>query len=111
MIYGIEIWNAKQAWLDLSPNKRGEFMAQVGGAMEGMIADGIKILTWSFNDPATDEKAAYDYFALWSFPTQELADGFFSTVKGAGWYNYFEQVNLMGKEGTADEVIGALIQL
>jgi len=111
MIYGIEIWNAKPAWLQLSVEERGDYMGKVGSAMEQMASNGIKALTWSFNDPATDEKADYDYFALWTFPSQELADGFFATVKGAGWYNYFDQVNLMGAEDTAQNVIGRIVQL
>ena len=95
MIYGIEIWSAKPAWLELSVEQRGAYMNNVGAAMEQMTKDGIKMLTWSYNDPATDERAKYDYFAIWTFPNQEIANGFFATVKGAGWYKYFDQINTM----------------
>ncbi len=111
MIYFIELWNAKQAWLDLSQEERGNYMNQVGAHIQGLLEKGVKILTWSVNDAATSERADYDYFALWSFPNQELADGFQQLVAGAGWYNYFEQVNVMGGEDSVENIIGKLIQL
>ncbi|MEL6592227.1 MAG: DUF6616 family protein [Bacteroidota bacterium] len=111
MIYFIEIWNATPAWHALSTEERADYMGQVGSHIQNLLDQGVKVLTWSNNDSATSHKAAYDYFAIWSFPTQELADGFQQLVEGAGWYNYFEQVNLMGKEDTAQGVIGQLIQL
>ncbi|MEL6193054.1 MAG: DUF6616 family protein [Bacteroidota bacterium] len=111
MIYFIELWNAKQAWLDLSQEERGNYMNQVGSHIQGLLEKGVKILTWSVNDAATSERADYDYFAVWSFPNQELADGFQQLVAGAGWYNYFEQVNVMGGEDSVENIIGKLIQL
>ncbi len=111
MIYFIELWNAKQAWLDLTPAERGEYMQQVGGHIQGLIEQGVKILTWSINDANTSHRANYDYFAVWTFPNQEMADSFQQLVEGAGWYNYFEQVNVMGQENTVEGVIGTLVQL
>jgi len=111
MIYFIEIWNAKPAWKALSAEERGNYMNQVGAHIQGLIEKGVKILTWSHNEGNTSERAPYDYFAIWSFPDPETADGFQQLVAGAGWYNYFEQVNLMGQEATAEQVIGHLVQL
>ena len=111
MIYFIEIWNAKPAWTALSAEERANYMGQIGPHIQGLMEKGVKILTWSNNDSATSQRANYDYFAIWSFPDQETANGFQELVEAAGWYNYFEQVNLMGKEAIAEEVIGQLIQL
>lgn len=111
MIYFIETWNAKQAWLDLSTEERGAYMEQVGGAINDLVAKGVKILTWSVNDSQTSKRADYDYFAIWTFPDQSTADSFMQTVEGAGWYNYFEQQNLMGKEASAKDIIGQLVQI
>ena len=111
MIYFIEIWSAKPAWHALSTEERGNYMAQVGSHIQGLLDQGVKVLTWSNNDAATTYRASYDYFAIWTFPNQEMAEGFQKLVEGAGWYNYFEQSNLMGKEASAQEVIGQLIQL
>jgi hypothetical protein len=111
MIYFIEIWNAKPAWHALSAEDRANYMAQIGPHIQGLIEQGVKILTWSNNDANTSERANFDYFAIWTFPNQELADGFQQLVAGAGWYNYFEQSNLMGKEDSVQNVIGQLVQL
>jgi len=111
MIYFIEIWNVKPAWLALSQEERGDYMNQVGTHIQGLIEKGVKILTWSHHDTATSQRANFDYFAIWSFPDQATANAFQALVEGAGWYTYFEQSNLMGKEATAQDVIGQLIQL
>ncbi len=111
MIYFIELWNAKQVWRDLSQEERQNYMAQVGGAIQGLIEQGVQILSWSKNDEATSLRAGYDYFAIWGFPNQEMANQYQSLVEGAGWYNYFEQVNLMGAQDSAESVIGHLIQV
>jgi len=111
MIYFIEIWNVKPAWLALSAEERGNYMGQVGAHIQGLLDKGVKVLTWSGNDGATTHRADYDYFAIWTFPDQTTADAFQQLVEGAGWYNYFEQTNLMGKEASVADIIGNLVQL
>ncbi|MGZ3914987.1 MAG: DUF6616 family protein, partial [Flavisolibacter sp.] len=44
------------------------------------------------------------------FPNREAAQGFEKMVEGAGWYNYFDQVNVMGNAGSPQEVIGQMIE-
>lgn len=111
MIYFIECWNAKPAWKALSQEERANYMGQIGGAIQGLMEQGVEVVTWSNNDESTSKRADYDYFAIWSFPTQALADHFQQLVEGAGWYTYFEQSNLMGKKASPEELIGQLIQL
>ncbi|MEO0895949.1 MAG: DUF6616 family protein [Bacteroidota bacterium] len=111
MIYFIELWNAKAAWHALSPEERGAYMAQIGPHIQGLIEKGTKILSWSENDKATDKRAPFDYFAIWMFPNEETANGFQQLVEQAGWYNYFEQTNLMGAEDSVENVIGKLVSL
>ena len=111
MIYFIELWNAKPTWMALSPKERGQYMAQIGPHIQKLLEKGVKVLTWSDNDPKTSQKAAFDYFAIWTFPDQETANGFEELVEAAGWYNYFEQVNVMGRENTVENLIGQLVQL
>jgi hypothetical protein len=81
MKFYVEAWSAKQAWLDLSAEERGAYMGQV------------------------------DFFAVWKFPTDELAKSFEALVTGAGWYNYFTQVNLKGNAGGPEEIIGKMINM
>ena len=111
MIYFIELWNVKPAWMALSAEERGNYMAQIGPHVQTLIDKGVKILSWSENNSATDQRANFDFFAIWGFPDQESAIGFQQLVEQAGWYNYFEQINLMGQEESVENTIGKLIQL
>lgn len=111
MIYFVELWNATPAWKALSAEERANYMGQIGPHIQGLLDQGVQILTWSKNNEATSKRAGYEYFAVWSFPNQETADGFQQLVENAGWYNYFEQVNTMGKADSVDSIIGTLIQL
>ncbi|MEM9823206.1 MAG: DUF6616 family protein [Bacteroidota bacterium] len=111
MIYFVEIWNAKPALLALSVEERGAYMANIGPHIQDLLAKGVEVLTWSDNATVTTKRAAYDYFAIWKFPDQATADGFQQLVDNVGWYNYFEQTNLMGEAASAQEIIGQLINL
>ena len=109
MITYVELWKAKQSWTDLSKEERGTYLAQLAPAIEQLLAGGVQILSWGSNDPNTFNKADFDYFAVWSFPDQGAAQSFEKLVEGAGWYNYFDQVNAMGSATTPDEVMKIMI--
>jgi len=36
---------------------------------------------------------------------------FEKVVEAAGWYNYFDQVNVSGEAQTAQEIIGKMVEL
>lgn len=111
MITYIELWKAKQTWLDLSKEERGNYMNALGPAIQQLMEGGVQIVSWGACDAATFNKADYDYFAVWTFPNEEAAKSFEKMVEGAGWYNYFDQVNLMGKAGSPQDVISQMIAL
>ena len=91
MIYVIEFWNAKPAWLALSEEERSNYMNQVGGAIEDLVAKGVQVLTWSNNNVDISKRSPHDYFAIWTFPDQEMTNHFLGLVESVGWYDYFEQ--------------------
>jgi hypothetical protein len=107
----VEMWNPKQAWLDLSQSERTDYISAVGGAVKSLTDAGVEIITWSFNDKATDRFNGFDYFAIWKFPDMELVKVFQNTVVEAGWYNYFDQVNACGLIGGPQPVLDHSIGL
>lgn len=107
----IEIWKAKKAWYELSVEERGEYMGQLGPAIQGLLESGAKIISWGINDESTFKKAEYDFFGVWEFPDQVSVESFENLVESAGWYNFFDQVNLCGTLTTPDEIIGKMIAL
>jgi hypothetical protein len=111
MITYIELWKAKQAWIDLSKEERGKYLTALGPAIQQLMESGVQIVSWGSNDTATFSKADYDYFAVWTFPDTPTAQQFETMVEGAGWYNYFDQVNAMGTSTSPQEVMGKMIEM
>ena len=109
MITYIELWKSKQAWNDLSKEERGNYLNALGPAIQQLLDSGVQIVSWGKNEPSTAKRADYDYFAVWTFPTIESTQHFEQLVEGAGWHNYFDQVNAMGTATTPQEVMGDMI--
>lgn len=109
MITYVELWKAKQAWLDLSTEDRVNYMTALGPAIQQLIESGVQIVSWGYNEKTTTNRADYDFFGVWTFPSAESAQAFEKLVEGAGWYNYFDQVNVMGNATGPQEVIGMMI--
>lgn len=107
----IELWKAKDAWKNLPGSERQEYVAQIGPVMEDLVKKGVVIEAWGINEDQTPFVANYDFFAVTKLPSQELLDEFEAIVEGAGWYSYFEQVNVSGAAMTPDEVIGKMLEL
>jgi len=110
-IYFIELWDPKEEWLSLSTMKRELYLSKVGEATAGLIAQGVEVLTWTVNEQETSYRGSFDHFAIWKFPNLELAKTFQATVSRAGWYNYFDQVNVMGVENSVQNGLMHLAKL
>lgn len=108
-VHFIEAWNATPAWKALSTEKQTEYLKALSGPISGMMESGVEILSWGSNTNATDQRAGYDFFAVWSFPNAEMVKTFEQAVAGSGWYTYFEQMNISGKAETPRDVMGRLI--
>lgn len=106
----VELWNVRQAWLDLPQADRVAYVEGVGGAMGELAEAGIECICWSHVDDA-DYPSGHKFMAVWKMPDQSAVELFEKTVEGAGWYNYFEQVNARGALQTPQEVLGDLIGL
>jgi len=111
MIYFIELWNAKPQWKALPKKEKEEYIINVGKAMQDMATQGINVLTWSENTTTDSRRATYDYFAVWTIPSDDLADSFLKVIENAGWYTYFEQVNILGTKNEAHQVLDTMIKL
>lgn len=109
MITYIELWKAKSSWNEMSKEERGNYLSALGPAIQQLLDSGVQIISWGKNESATFSKADYDYFGVWSFPDAESAKNFEQMVEGAGWYNYFDQVNAMGTTSSPQEVMGDMV--
>jgi hypothetical protein len=107
----IELWKAKDAWKNLPLTERQEYVAQIGPVTEDMMNRGLEITAWGLNEDETEYKSEYDFFAVSKLPSEKLLKEFQSTVEAAGWYDYFEQVNLSGSLMSPEEVIGKMLEI
>lgn len=107
----IELCKARDAWLKLSLKERQDYVAQIGPVMEDLINRGAVIEAWGINEDETDYKSEYDFFMVTKLPDDDMLKEFQSIVESAGWYDYFEQVNLSGSLMSPDEVIGKMLEL
>lgn len=93
----VELWNAKQAWLDLNTAERQAFFTKVGGEIKKLTEAGIEVLGFAVNDEETPYRSEHRYIAVWKMPSKEHVEMLENSVSQAGWYDYFEQVNARGE--------------
>ena len=111
MITYIELWQAKQAWINLSPEERKTYVDALQPVIGQLMESGVQILSWGINDASTFRRVEYDYFAVWSFPDEQSAVKFEKLVESADWYTYFEQVNSRGSSVSPQDVMEHMISL
>ena len=105
----IELWNATQAWRDLSQEERGAYAEKVGAGMAQLAEAGVEVIGWGFAEDR-EHPSGYDAFAVWRMPSGAEVDTFERTVTEAGWYEYFEQVNVAGDVRQPAEVMEQLVR-
>lgn len=86
-------------------------MSPVGYAMQQLDASGGEIVAWGANEQTTPERAPYDFVAVFKFPNAGSALNDEQVFRDAGWYDYFEQVNVMGNIESYERVLAMLIDL
>ena len=74
MIYTVEMWTPTAAWLTLSITERTAYIQNVAAATKSLTDQGVEMLTWSLNEQGVSHASTYQYFAIWRFPTEALAE-------------------------------------
>ena len=100
MKYFIEMFSAKQSWLDLTKEEKSAYLTQVNESSKPLMDQWVAITSMNENDQDTIQRAGYSFFVIWTMPTDELADAVQKLMLTEGWFNYFDQLNLKG--GAAD---------
>jgi hypothetical protein len=123
----IELWKAKDAWIQLTTEQR---QAKIDQLLELAREHPIQgVIPFSFReigdvrlfdgvteqpiviDPAVARPTGFHYAEAWMVPTRELIKTFEDRVESLGWwFEYFEQKNawgLMDREATVADMINA----
>jgi hypothetical protein len=101
----IELFKAKDAWLQLSAEKRAEYVQQVGSTMQGALDAGAELVGVGAGDPDTSHDAGYDFYSVWKLPDRDVVRMFEKGIEDDDWYSYFEQVNASGELVEFDALI------
>jgi len=101
----VELWKPRPAWRALDAAKRNDFITGIGPAIGELTAAGIELVGFAFNDDDTEYRADYAYLAVWRMPSKALACELETAVIGAGFHDYFEQVNARGAIVPPDDVL------
>ena len=103
----VELWKARPAWLALSREQRGAWMDKLLAGLQEQLRSGVEVLGFAANDADTPLPAGYDFVAAWRMPSKEAAESFERFVEGAGWHDYFEQVNSRGPAMGTEEFVSS----
>lgn len=102
----VELWKARQAWLDLSAEERKSWLDNLlAGLQEHLQSGTVEPIGFVRNDDDTPRSAGYDFFAVWKMQDNQAARKFEGFIEGAGWHKYFEQVNAGGKALEMEEFV------
>ncbi|HEX6623131.1 MAG TPA: DUF6616 family protein [Pyrinomonadaceae bacterium] len=93
----VELWKTRPAWLALSREQRAAWMDKLLAGLQEHLQSGVEVLGFARGDADTPLPAGYDFLAAWRMPGREAAERFERFVEGAGWHEYFEQVNARGR--------------
>jgi hypothetical protein len=108
----VELWRARDSWVELSPEQRGEWMQNVGPSIQAMLGAGVAYLGGGRSEAGDQYRATtHDFFAVWTVRDDNVLRMFESAIEQSGWYDYFEQVNVTGESVELESLIGLLIEL
>ncbi|MFD3309561.1 DUF6616 family protein [Streptomyces sp. NPDC058656] len=106
----VETWTPKPAFFAAGEKALNDLFTGIQEAMKQLADIGFVTLGWGRLEPAA-QPSSYEWFAVWQAPSREVADVFLAGVESSGWYDYFEQTNLVGELRPAETVIAEHLAL
>ncbi len=108
----IEFWKAKETWYQMSKTERANYVDRTGALMKKLMTEGLIIVdAWGMNEDVTAQRADYDFFAVTKMPSVELLLQFQDILEEHGWYKYFDQINMSGKDVGVEQTTNHMINL
>ena len=108
MCFYVEQWRPGPAWRELDAEQRTTFVKAVGPDLQEVLDRGAELVALGPADPRTARSGKPQYFAIWRFPDLDLVRLFERRIEEAGWYEYFDQVNLGGETVDLDVLLEQL---
>lgn len=92
----IELWKFKDSWRQLGVDGRAAYVEKLVPAVQSMMAAGVEVVSWGYNEATVDRRIDYDVFAVYRLPNRELFEALQQAIAASGWYEYFEHANAGG---------------
>lgn len=95
----IELFRPRASWYRLSSEEKAAFFEKVKSSIERAVNDGAKLhgpymCRWS---------TEWQMFAFWEVQSLEDVEALARDAEDIGWYEYFEQSNIVGSKSTPEE--------
>lgn len=102
----IELFRPKSSWYLLSSKEKTAFFDRVKLSIEKAQSKGCKLhgpfkCRWS---------SEWDMFAFWEAPSIDVAQSLAQDAEELGWFEFFEQTNLIGSKRTSEEYAEQIIK-
>ncbi|MEQ8344967.1 MAG: hypothetical protein RIB84_24740 [Sneathiellaceae bacterium] len=107
----VELYSYRPAWRALSERQRQDFATGILAAVQGLTEQGVEVLGWGMNAPATDRRAPYDFFCAYRVPSADFQRGFEAAIAESGWHDYFDQVAVSGDILAPADLLAANVAL
>lgn len=107
----IEIWTPKPAWLALNPSDRRTFVDGVLAAVQPVMTEDLVLLGSGLARDDLPHALPCRYFAVWKATQAAQLEAFAALLVQAGWYTYFDQVNVGGQHMPLGKVLSHQVEL
>lgn len=106
--YGlVEMFRPRPEWYALSRDERRAFLDHCRREIERLLGEGIRFLG-VYAGRWTGE---WHGFSVCECPGPEATERWIEAAERAGWFRYFEQVNLTGRKMSLEEYFRTLVDL
>ena len=109
MYYFVELWTPGDGWKSLSEAEQEEWVATAGREIQDLLDGGVELVAMGRNDVDATHQADHTLWAVWRMPDEALLREFQQAVREAGVYELMDQVNLCGRAGGPEEILGGMI--
>ena len=99
----LELWSARDEWMNLSTAERKDYFERVSEAVADLTKSGSGPVAFALNDPDTYHRANYEYLCLWHMPDKDTTLEFERRIRELGWYDLFDQENMAGVQISAED--------
>jgi hypothetical protein len=107
----VELFKAKDAWLELSTEQRGAYIQRVDASLQGVLDAGAELVGVGATDAGASHHAGFDFYAVWKLPNADVVQMFEDGLVRDDWYTYFEQANAAGELVGFESLVQRVMEL